>query len=152
MGKLQESSLPALNVARLNHSSMALGDQAYVACGLSRRMPLSSMETLRRGAQAWELIDIPNLSPRWFPVLCQIDFNKICILGGGNHERYSDGVVLNAKTCNVVRQISPDSEWGFDCASESFMTTEGEIVALVRSSFDVHLVWSHTTRRRTKST
>ena len=48
----QMSSIPNLTVARYNHSSMTLGKQAYVACGMGGlfRKSLSSVEMLRMGA------------------------------------------------------------------------------------------------------
>jgi len=47
---------------------------------------LSSIEMLRMGAQAWELIVIPELTPRINPVFSQIDFNSIAILGGSGNK------------------------------------------------------------------
>ena len=43
-----------------------------------------------------------------------------------------EGVVLNAQTGAVVRQIDPVSDIKFTCCSQSFMKTPGEIVSLVR--------------------
>ena len=81
----RQESFPALNVARAEHSSMALGDQAYVTCGRGiGRVQLASMEMLRLGAQAWELIDIPDFTPRRLPIFSQIDVSNIVILGGLN--------------------------------------------------------------------
>ena len=70
------------------HSSCASisGDQVYVACGSDEDdNPLGSVEMFRLEAQAWELIDIPDLTPRYLPVLVQIDAS-ICILGGIDDE------------------------------------------------------------------
>lgn len=56
---------PALKVARWNHSMMALGQQCYVACGTFGPLgPLSSIEMIRLGVRKWELIKIPDLTPR----------------------------------------------------------------------------------------
>ena len=82
-GKWQQKSLPSLNVARARHSSVSVQDQTFVACGRGdNSKTLSSVEMLRLGAEAWELIDIPNLTPRTKSILSQIDQNHICILGG----------------------------------------------------------------------
>ena len=78
----QKSSIPELTVARTSHASMTLGRQCYVACGEGNRGYLRSVEMLRMGAQAWVLIDIPDVTPRCNPVFSQIDTNNIVILGG----------------------------------------------------------------------
>ena len=80
-GRWEQRSFPALNVARHLHASLTLDKQAYVACGRGPR-DLRSVEMLRMGAQAWELIDIPDLTPRFIPVFSQIDADNIAILGG----------------------------------------------------------------------
>ena len=61
---------------------MSLGLQCYVAGGEGRGGYLASVEMLRLGAEAWVLIDIPDLKPRSFPILSQIDSENIAILGG----------------------------------------------------------------------
>ena len=66
----QRSSIPDLTVARFNHASMTIGKQAYIACGRGYCGVLSSVEMLRIGAEAWELIEIPDLKPRVSPILC----------------------------------------------------------------------------------
>ena len=76
--------MPDLKIARRNHSSLGRQDQVYVACGVSDGIvPLSSVEMLRLGADEWELIEIPDLAPRYRPILSQINSDNICILGGG---------------------------------------------------------------------
>ena len=81
--KWGRNSQPDLNVARSRHSSCSFGeDQVYVACGVGDDGDLASIEMLRLGAQAWELIEVPDLTPRLNPVLSQIDLNNIVILGG----------------------------------------------------------------------
>ena len=86
--KWGRNSLPDLNEARCHHSSCSFGgDQVYVACGRGNVIPrnvipLTSVEMLRLGAQAWELINIPDLTLRTYPIISQIDFNNIVILGG----------------------------------------------------------------------
>ena len=84
--------------------STSLGDAAYVACGKNGLM-LNSVERLGMGlsegseAQAWTIIDIPQLTPRSFPVFNQIGPDQLCILGGGMfYVEKSDGVILNVKT------------------------------------------------------
>ena len=91
---------------------------------------------LRLGAQAWELIKIPYFTPRAFPIISQIDSENIAILGGYSSDAYwfSNGVLLNAETCAVVRVINPTSEIKFNCEGQSFMKTPGEIVSLVTTS------------------
>ena len=65
----QSSSIPDLNVARANHASMTLGKQVYVACGEGYGGNLlASVEIFRLGAEAWVLIEIPDLTPRGLPV------------------------------------------------------------------------------------
>ena len=59
-----KKSFPKLNKARSEHSALGIGEQCYIACGWGRRSYLNSVEMLRRGAEAWELIDIPDLKPR----------------------------------------------------------------------------------------
>ena len=81
-GRWQQKSFPDLNVARMNHASLGFANQCYVACGHADNDLLSSMEMLRLGAHEWELIDIPDLTPRHTPIIAQIDSNSICILGG----------------------------------------------------------------------
>ena len=88
------------------------------------------------GAQAWELINIPELAPRALPIFSQIDSQSICILGGNVGRYLSNGVVLNAETGAVVRVISPASKIKFECSSQSFMRTPGEIVSLVKTDKD----------------
>ena len=80
----QQKKLPDLNTARSDHSALGLGvDQVYVACGNGGDGYLKSVEMLRLGANFWELIDIPDLTPRFRPVFSQIDdANNIAILGG----------------------------------------------------------------------
>ena len=75
-------SFPALNVARVSHSSVGIVDQVYVACGNGADGLLNSVEILILGAKSWVLIDIPDLAPRTRPIFCQIDTNSIVILGG----------------------------------------------------------------------
>jgi len=71
---------------------------------------LRSVEMLRLGAQAWVLIDIPDLTPRILPIISQIDSENIAILGGsGDYKCLSDGVLLNAETAAVVKVIRPAS-------------------------------------------
>ena len=48
---------------------------------------------LRLGAEAWELIEIPDLVPRSSPILAQLDANSIVILGG-----YDDIYILGGST------------------------------------------------------
>ena len=85
--KWQHDSSPDLTIARSDHSSCSFGDQVYVACGYGADgNMLSSIEMLRMGAQAWELIVIPELTPRINPVFSQIDFNSIAILGGSGNK------------------------------------------------------------------
>ena len=71
-GKWGRKSLPDLNVARAYHSSCSVTseDQVYVACGDGDGGYLASVEMLRPGAEAWVLIDIPDLTPTIFPILC----------------------------------------------------------------------------------
>ena len=106
----EQGSNPNLNVARHAHTSMSLGKQCYVACGRGDGGYLASVEMLRLGVQAWELINIPDFTPRKCPVLSKLDTQSIAILGGldGGYPR-SDGVVFNAETAAVVRQINPVS-------------------------------------------
>ena len=123
----QEEPFLPLNVTRYLHASLGLGNQAYVACGTDKFMTyLRSVEMLRIGAQAWDLIDVQNLKPRTSPILCHIDgYIKICILGGGTgylKPVLRNGVILNAKTCSVVKYIN-NPIWqmgGFACYSQSF--------------------------------
>ena len=69
-GQWEQRSFPDLNVARAEHSSMSQGNQCYVAGGCvdggvgNDDENLSSVEMLRLGAQTWELIEIPGLTPR----------------------------------------------------------------------------------------
>jgi len=78
-GQWEQRSFPDLNVARAEHSSMSQGNQCYVAGGCvdggvgNDDENLSSVEMLRLGAQTWELIEIPGLTPRCFPIISQID-------------------------------------------------------------------------------
>ena len=65
----EKRSFPDLNVARHSHVSMTLDKQCYVACGNDGSELLRSIEMLRLGAQAWELIAIPELTPRRYPIL-----------------------------------------------------------------------------------
>ena len=68
-GQWEQKSFPDLNIARKCHASMSLDKQCYVACGYGGGAKLlSSVEMLRLGAQAWELIEIPDLTPRFNPV------------------------------------------------------------------------------------
>ena len=105
---------------------------------------------LRLRAKAWELIDIPDLTPRTLPVFSQIDSNTICILGGNDLDGYcSHGVILNAETCSVVRVINPVSEIRFTCTGQSFMKTAGEIVSLVLTNTrEVHLICYNQAKNR----
>ena len=54
----------------MRHASMALGQNAYVACGEGYRGYLRSVEMLSLKAKTWELIDIPELTPRDIPIFC----------------------------------------------------------------------------------
>ena len=111
---------------------MSLYKQCYVACGVGDYEEyLSSVEMLRLGAQAWELIEIPDLTPRRIPIISQIDSQSIAILGGNKGLYVSNGVILNAKTATVIKVINPASDIKFTCESQSFMKTSGEIVSLV---------------------
>ena len=59
-GQWEQRSFPDLNIARNSHASMSLDKQCYVACGYGDGDGyLRSVEMLRLGAQAWELINIP---------------------------------------------------------------------------------------------
>ena len=78
----QSWCIPNLIVARRLHASMTFGWQCFVACGDGGSKNLSSVEMLRKGAKAWFLDEIPNLTPRLFPVFSQIDAKNIVILGG----------------------------------------------------------------------
>ena len=64
---------------------MTLGKQVYVACGHDGNKLLASVEMLRLGAQAWALINIPDLEPRVYPIISQIDAKNIAILGGDDY-------------------------------------------------------------------
>ena len=83
-GKWLQKSSPDLNIARYGHSSLGLQDRTFVACGDGDNgwQNLNSVEMLRLGAESWELINIPEFTPRRNPVLCQLDQNHICIMGG----------------------------------------------------------------------
>ena len=123
-GRWEQRWFPALNVARSSHASMTLGLQCYVACVCGQYGGyLSSMEMLRMGVQAWELIAIPELTPRWLPIFSQIDANNIAILDGYGEDygSLSDGVVLNAETGAVVKMIAPANEIKLVCVGQSFM-------------------------------
>ena len=85
--KWQTKPFPKLNEARFSHSSVGLGEQCYIACGMGDDGGfLSSIEMLRLGAEAWELIVISDLTPRVVPIFTRIDTNKIIILGGLDYE------------------------------------------------------------------
>ena len=82
-GQWEQGSIPDLNIARRRHASMSLDKQVYVACGLGDDLEfLSSVEMLRLGAEAWMLIEIPDLTPRCDPVFSKLDSQSIAILGG----------------------------------------------------------------------
>ena len=81
-GKWQDESLPSLNQGRCFHSSLGIRDQVYVACGENSDGEMSSVEMLRLGAEAWDLIEIPDFTQRIRPILSKIDSKNICILGG----------------------------------------------------------------------
>ena len=83
-GQWKQGSNPELNIARSSHASMTIGNQCYVACGKGGGGYLASVEMLRLGAEAWVLIDIPDLTPRLMPVFSQIDSDTIAILLGCN--------------------------------------------------------------------
>ena len=80
--------LPDLNIARFLHSSTSLGEATYVACGVEDNLRrLHSVERLSMVSgsaetQAWTIINIPQLTPRWYPVFSQIGPDQLCILGG----------------------------------------------------------------------
>ena len=142
------AALPDLNIARCNHSSTSLGDATYVACGYSdENLYLNSVERLEMGgsaeSQAWSLIDMPQLTPRNYPVFSQIGPDQLCILGGEGYRHgwyISDGVILNVKTQEVT-VINPASEIEFECRSESFMEKQGLLLSLVCDSGSiVHLM------------
>ena len=67
-GQWEQGSIPDLNIARSCHASMSLYKQVYVACGRGDGGDLASVEMFRLGAEAWELINIPDLTPRYHPV------------------------------------------------------------------------------------
>ena len=117
----EQESFPALNQARTEHSSIGIGDQVYIACGVGFKGELCSIEMLRLGKKAWKLIKISGLTPRANPFLSQIDTNHICILGGIAHngkKHYSrKGVILKAQTGALVRQIDPSNGFDFVCKS-----------------------------------
>ena len=120
-GQWEQRSFPDLNIARYCHASMSLDKQVYVACGVGNDDEfLSSVEMLRLGAKAWELIKIPDFTNREYPIISQIDSQTIAILGGRGSIGYSSGVILNAETCAVVRLIDPVSEIKFACSNQSF--------------------------------
>ena len=78
---------------------------------------------LRLGTQAWELIKIPDLTPRQQPVFSKIDSQNICILGGASpyYSRLSDGIILDGVTGAVVRLINPASDIRFQCFGQSYL-------------------------------
>ena len=139
-GRWGKKSLPDLNQERSNHAALGLGEQVFVACGACQNGELSSVEMLRLGAKAWELIDIPDLSPRTNPVFSQITSFNICILGGKGENYKLDGVIMNAKTGAVVTKIEPKlypmeiQQINFKCYSQSFQLSEGVIGFLVKTS------------------
>ena len=125
------------------HTSMSLGHQVYVACGYNDKSGkfLSSVEMLRMGAQAWVLINIPELTLRHNnPIFSQIDADNICILGGPAEIEFPfcNGLLLDAETGAVVRQIRPVSDIKFICMGQSFQKTSGEIVSLVVSINEIN--------------
>ena len=65
---------------------MSLGLQCYVACGVGDGGYLASVEMLRLGAEAWVLIDIPDLMSRAYPVFSKLDSQSIAILGGTKYK------------------------------------------------------------------
>ena len=72
------------------------------------------------GEQAWELINIPDLTPSSYPFLSKVDKNHICILSGkASYKKSQYGVIINAKTGAVVKNIKPASKMYFDCYSQS---------------------------------
>ena len=117
-GKWQEQSFPTLlNIGRFYHSSMSLRDQTFVACGYSKNgCLLQSVEMLWLGEEAWELINIPALTPRINPIFAQLDAANIAILDGFSGYEIN-GVILNAKTLAVVKNINPTSEITLNCYS-----------------------------------
>ena len=80
--KWSRESLPDLKQARRQHSSVGIGEQCYVACGVGDGGYLASVEMLRLGAKAWVLIEIPDFTRRVNPIISQIDSQSIAILGG----------------------------------------------------------------------
>ena len=80
--------------------------------------------------QAWIIINIDQLNPRAQPVLSQISQDELCILGGGDRYKESDGVILNVKTQEVTA-INPASQIQFRCHSESFIEKQGLLLSLV---------------------
>ena len=131
--------LPDLNFARSNHGSTCLGDAVFVVGGYDTPFNyINSIERLKMGAnhaeesQTWSLIDIHQLTPRFYPVLSQIGPDELCILGGHNsdYKKVSDGFILNVKTLTVTK-INPASQIKFVSYSESFMKTYGLLLSLV---------------------
>lgn len=116
---------------------------------------MSSVEVLRKGAQAWSLIELPILSPRASPVFCQLDRNNLILLGGfsppreQDHYMHKDGIIFNQNT-GEVKKIDADhngllvdeggkefhyGESGMEfmnCInSQAYMEEPGKILALV---------------------
>ena len=69
------------------------------------------------------------LIPRIRSILCMIDSDQLCILGGTDGwEFLEDGVILNHKTGSVVDWIYPESPIKFRSHSQSYMQKSGKIV------------------------
>ena len=94
-------------------------------------------------SEAWNLIEIHQLTPRDSPVLSPIGPDELCILGGDDGEEdVSLGVIFNVRTQEAT-SINPanESQIKFWCLGESFMEMQGLVLSLVES-FDnkIHLI------------
>ena len=85
-------------------------------------------------ASRWKMIEVADLAPRTYPLVCALNESQILIYGGLSHKiDVCEGVILTRNSNSVadIERISQDG-MSLRCLSQAQTTRGGAVVAVVR--------------------
>ena len=119
------SQAPSLEVPRVNHSSCVAGDTLFIFGGRNNDyVKFNSIQMLRLDKffsgvpVAWEIIELYQITPRYYPVIAPFSATEVFIAGGyvSNGDYCGDGFVFNLNDKSINSCIT-ETEFKFNSSS-----------------------------------